>query len=115
MDNKVEKMDKVLMQKQIAAAVLGQDQLVFVYVKPDTKEEVVRYVTPIELDAENVLCAQHLPTEGYRKFKLDNIMKFHRVITRDPFANSSFFSKKDNVAPVATTAPATTPAATTAS
>lgn len=84
-------MNKILMQKQIAAAVLGQDQLVFVY-KRDNDEIVVRYVTPIELDNDHVLCAQHLPKEGYRKFKLDKIMEFHRVISRDPFANSAFFS-----------------------
>lgn len=88
-------MDRVLMAKQIAAAVLGQDQLVFVYVKPDNNEVVVRFATPIELNDEDVLCAQHLPEEGYRRFKLDNIKHFHRVISRDAFANSSFFHKKD--------------------
>lgn len=105
-------LDKVLMQKQIAAAVLSQDQLCFVYVKPDSNEVVVRFVTPIELDAENVLCAQHLPEEGYRKFKLDNIRKFHRVISRDVFANSTFFSKPQTASPSsAATSPAPTPVA----
>jgi predicted DNA-binding transcriptional regulator YafY len=81
-------MEKILMAKQIAASILGQDQLVFTYAHKNddgSTEICVRYVTPIELDLENVLCAQHLPEEGYRKFKLDRIQKFHRVLTRNMF------------------------------
>jgi len=84
--------DKISMTKQIAAAVLSQDQLVFKYLR-DTGDVVVRYATPIELKDDTVLCAQHLPKEGFRKFKLDKIIDFHRVISRDSFA--SILSKKD--------------------
>lgn len=100
-------MDKVLMQKQIAAAVLGQDQLVFTYkrdkVDPTTglvdTKIVVRFVTPIELTADMVKCVQHLPEDGYRNFKLDNILNFHRVFTRGMPSTK-----------VDSTTPATTPA-----
>lgn len=77
-------MHNEIVRKQIAAAVLGQDQLVFVYQRPENDEIVVRFATPIELGEDFVLCVQHLPEEGYRRFKLDNIKKFHRVITRSP-------------------------------
>ncbi len=97
-------MDRILMTKQIAAAVLGQDQLVFVYCskKDGVDHEELRYATPIELTEEDVLCAQHLPKEGYRRFKLESIKEFHRVISRDAFANSSFFHKADATACSAT-------------
>lgn len=81
----MEPLDKVLMQKQIAAAVLSQDQLVFTYARPETDEIIVRFATPLELGPDYVLCAQHLPEDGYRKFKLDNIKMFHRVVTRATF------------------------------
>lgn len=84
-------MDKMLMQKQIAAAILGQNQLVFTYKKEKVDpitgkivdQIVVRYVTPIEMrnPGEQVKCVQHLPSEGYRNFKLDKIVNFHRVLT----------------------------------
>lgn len=74
-------MNRHLMVRQITSALLAQDQLVFKY-KRDDNDIVVRYVTPIELSDEDVLCAQHLPEEGYRRFKLDNILNFHRVISR---------------------------------
>jgi len=90
------------MYKQIKAAINCQDQLVFVYKKTET-DKVVRFVTPLEIVATakidqktddtdiKVLCAQHLPEEGYRYFFLDKIVDFKRVMTRDAFANSSFF------------------------
>ena len=104
-------MDKILMQKQIAAAILGQDQLVFTYKKDkvdattgqtDTRI-VVRYVTPIELDIGIVKCVQHLPEAGYRNFKLDKIVDFHRVITRSAPISEIKDAKKD----AAKAAPAT--------
>ena len=78
-------MDKILMIKQIAASILSQDELVFVYKKPSNDKIVVRYATPIELEDDTILCAQHLPEMGWRRYKLDNIQKFHRVITRNVF------------------------------
>ena len=90
------KMECWLMKSQIKAAITSQDQLCFAYLS-DKNEIVVRFVTPIELDRKNgeksVLCAQHLPKEGYRRFSLDKIQKFHRVVSRDVFANSEFFAK----------------------
>lgn len=82
-------MDRLLMSKQIAASVLSQDQLVMSYRHRDdsgVEEDVVRFVTPIELNEEDVLCCQHLPEEGYRRFKLQNIKNFHRVLTRNVFS-----------------------------
>lgn len=84
-------MDKSLKQNQIASAILAQDQLVFTYnrKKDDGSEEtVVRFVTPISLsDNELVHCAQHLPEEGFRNFKLDRIQSMQRVISRAFFPN----------------------------
>lgn len=96
-------MEKLIMQKQIAAAILGQDQLVFTYnkgkVDPVTGKTidhiVVRYVTPIELEDDMVKCVQHLPQEGYRNFKLDTIVNFHRVITRSAPFSEATLAKKD--------------------
>lgn len=84
-------MIEMLMQKQIAASILSQDQLVFSYrhKKDDGSEElVVRFATPIELDETMVKCYQHLPEQGYRNFKLDKIVSFNRVLTRGiPFVS----------------------------
>lgn len=97
-------MNKNLVIKQIQAAIFAQDQLVFVYRK-NPSEVIVRYVTPFEIVAHGakgssepsvkVLCAQHLPEEGYRYFFLDKIDKFHRVISRDVFSDSSFFKSTE--------------------
>ena len=91
-----------LLYKQIKAAISCQDQLVFTYQK-DPATKIVRFVTPLEFvvtakvdektdDTDiKVFCAQHLPKEGYRYFFLHKIEAFKRVMTRDAFANSSFF------------------------
>jgi predicted DNA-binding transcriptional regulator YafY len=84
-------MDKSLKQNQIASAILAQDQLCFTYnrKKDDgTDEIVVRFVTPISLDENDVVhAAQHLPEEGFRNFKLDKIQSMQRVISRAFFPN----------------------------
>lgn len=74
---------KNVLLTQITSSILCQDQLCFVYFH-DKKDIVVRFVTPVELDPEKgtVLCVQHLPEEGWRKFHIDQIQKFSRVITR---------------------------------
>ena len=83
-------MEKSLKQNQIASAILAQDQLCFSYSrkKEDGSEEtVVRFVTPISLTDDIVHCAQHLPEEGFRNFKLDKIQSMQRVISRAFFPN----------------------------
>lgn len=87
-------MNRKILYKEIKAATLSSDQLVFVYKKSDT-EKVVRYVTPLEIvvdaglgdaDSESkakVHCIQHLPKQGFRYFFLEKIESFHRVISRD--------------------------------
>lgn len=84
--------DKGLMMKQIAAAILSQDQLVFTY--EHDGQVVVRFVTPICYDDPQTMvhCVQHLPADGFRWFKLDKILNFHRVISRDAFSSS--YTKK---------------------
>lgn len=75
-------MTKRLQLSQIKAAIASLDQLVFTY---DHEGAIVtRFVTPISVneDETNVLCAQHLPEEGFRRFKLDKIQQFQRVIAR---------------------------------
>jgi len=90
MSNEDEVLDRTILVKQIAAAVLTQDQLVFTY-KHDG-QIVVRYVTPVSLENDSVLCTQILPEEGWRRFMLDDILNFHRVISRDVFTK---MKKKD--------------------
>lgn len=77
-------MDNKVLLRQVMAAAESQDQLVFVYLN-QKDEVVVRFVTPIEVDGDTVLCHQHLPETGFRKFYLNKIQKFHRVQTRNIF------------------------------
>lgn len=77
-------MDSNVLLKQIAAATACQDQLVFTY-ESKSNEIVVRFVTPLEVDGDTVLCHQHLPENGFRRFNLGKIKKFNRVTTRGVF------------------------------
>lgn len=77
-------MDNKVLLKQVIAAAESQDQLVFVYESKD-HGTVVRFVTPIEIDGDTVLCHQHLPETGFRKFNLSKIKKFNRVVARQVF------------------------------
>ena len=80
---KIDQNQKNVLLTQITSSILCQDKLVIVYLH-DKKEIVVRFVTPVELDPEKgtVLCVQHLPKGGWRKFHIDQIQDFQRVIRR---------------------------------
>ena len=85
--------------KQLAASILSQDQLVFNYLHKNddgTTSIVVRYATPIELQNNDVLCIQHMPEEGFRRFKLNDITAFHRVITRSVNITADVLADADN-------------------
>ena len=76
-------MDNLLKQNLISSAILAGDEIVFSYRKPDDDNLVViRYATPIKIDGDTVHCAQHLPEEGFRNFKLDRIDSLYRVASR---------------------------------
>lgn len=86
-------------RRLIDAAIVCADQLVFVY--QDGEKDEARYVTPIAielraganvsnlipsnlipLDDLMVLCSQHLPEGGYRKFAMNQMKDVTRVISR---------------------------------
>jgi hypothetical protein len=86
-------MDNKVLLKQIKAAEACQDQMVFVYLDK-TDKIVVRFVTPIEVDGDTVLCHQHLPENGFRRFYLNKIKEFKRVVSRDIFPSLDEGTKK---------------------
>ena len=71
------------LDKNIQAAIVSQDQLVFTYHKPGDKRGTIRFVTPLRLEeGGKLLTIQHLPKSGTRRFWLNQIEDFHRVIDR---------------------------------
>lgn len=91
-------MDIKELRNKIDAAILCQDQLVFVYRKENGETET-RFATPIAIELRSgaviqsgsdvsaedlmLLCEQHLPAGGIRKFCLGKMVEISRVITRD--------------------------------
>ena len=73
-------MDKALKQNLVSSAISAQNELVFTYrsfVEPD--KTTVRFATPMSLEGDIVKCAQHLPEDGFRNFKLDGMESIQRV------------------------------------
>lgn len=84
------------LRRMAEAAIVCADQMVFVYEKDDGNHET-RFVTPISIEPRvgaaaqsgsfaiddlMILCEQHLPAEGYRKFSMGRMKDAARVISR---------------------------------